>query len=220
MKYLYTVAPSRLNLSVDDVRFETPTYRVPHLKNELDKILPNENGSQFLKSSKTDMLSNIAHRINYIEYLNAILSCHYKLQKDYNKSSLCGGIPEMMSMNFCILVYSVFEGLGTYLVRCESMNEVVCKVNHSNWSAKLSEYVAKKDFPSDKKLCRSRRKRYQKIFDKLRDYRDHVHLDKPLEKTNYNEYENRKAYKFSLYCIRSLAKRHIATPNINFISLS
>lgn len=220
MKYIYLTDPAEHNLEPRDVRFIPPTYRIHELSNALENILPTDVslGDEF-QNKRINLIKNLSHRLNYLELINAMLCCHYAVNNiQENRSALCGGLLEMKQMNFCMLTYSIFEGIGSYFFRLQVGDRTSSKVSHENWSKALSEFLAKKDF-TDNALVRKRKKKYQQVFNYLRDLRDRIHLDKTLEEHDYSLFYGRTHYKHAIRCLRILFKRYLELPNVNFVTI-
>lgn len=220
MKYLYLIDPAETQLNIEKVKFVPPSYRIHTIEGKLDKILPRSNSkTDIFDIKRNNLIKNIAHRLNYLEFLNAILCCDQTI-KNFNvsKSALCGGIPEMMRMTFCILTYSIFEGIGSHMVRSKA-NEEKEKTRHEVWVSELSNHLAEKDFPTLQQLQRKRKKQYTKLFNQLRDMRDRVHLDKPLDEHDYTKFNNIMPYRNAVRCLRILFREHLELLDANFVTI-
>jgi hypothetical protein len=216
MKHLYFVDPQ--NINEKEIGFLTPTYGIESVRLALKKLIKiDQTDSNELKKVHYNVISNTAHRIQYLEHLHSQISYHFYCLRKYNKSTICAGILEMSIMSYCILAYSVLEGIGTYHTRYLSGGDQNVQLDHSQWAKQLSLYIAQLDHPESYGMQRARRKRYRNMIDQLKLLRDRVHLDVPLETVDYHLF-GLYEFKFVTLILKKIIGQNLSLNEISIVS--
>ena len=214
MKYLVPIDPEIDEL--EQYGFISPGCLVDGWRRKLNLFLP---VSESTRRIKGNVVSNIAYRMQVLEFFHGLISFHYKNLQLGQNGTLHSSVLRMLIMTYSIYVYCVCEGIGTYLTRYIRPNLENLKIEHGMWSKVMAEHFSKIDFPNDSSLARKRRRLYKKYLDNLRIMRDRVHLDEPMTRTDYNIFDI-KQFKTASLIIRVLVKRYIDLKSPNFVTVT
>jgi hypothetical protein len=137
-----------------------------------------------LESIRHNVIKNVAHRFQYLEFISSLLICDWERRRDNPRnSSLHDTVKVMNGHTYTVVVNSIVEGIGSYLYRIsKSGYDVDKKVSCGSWIKAITE----KCYPDDRSKKRDLRKRLEAI----KDYRDDVHLDsfQKGERIQYHTY--------------------------------
>lgn len=104
------------------------------------QLLP-ETTDKDLTRLRYSLISDISHRFQYVEFLNALLLLDYERFKSKQESSLHSTVKYYLMHAHCISVHSVFEGVGSYIYRHNQFSKVEKYTPDINNEVQTSSYL-------------------------------------------------------------------------------